>query len=147
MSSISQRPLHRVSVAVVVLTALAVAGLAVDAYVHFDLAGNYAPIKTSVLSQATLFRAEGVVAIIAALLLLVRPRRYTAGVAVLVAGSALLALLLYRYVNVGQLGPIPNMYEPVWFTEKSYAGVAEAVAFVATLGLLVTETAGRQRQP
>ncbi len=62
-------PVIRIALIVVV-----VAGLAIDAYVHFDLASNYRLIKTSTLSQADLFRAEGAVAIIAALLLLVSRR-------------------------------------------------------------------------
>ena len=42
-----------------------------------------------------------------------------------------------RYHDPGALGPLPDMYEPFWFREKSVAGVAEAVALVtATLGLL-----------
>ncbi len=119
------------------LTALVVAGLAVDAYVHLDLAGQYEPIATSTLSQADLFRAEAVVAILAAAALIVRPRRYTAAFAAAVAGSGLFALLLYRYVDVGQIGPIPAMYEPVWFTEKAIAAIAEAIAFLAALSLTV----------
>jgi len=117
------------------LTVLAVAGLGIDAYVHFDLAGNYAPIRTSTLSQADLFRAEAVVSILAALVIVVRARRYTAVIAALVSGSALFVLVLYRYCNVGKIGPLPNMYEPVWFTEKSLAAIGEGAAFVAA-GLL-----------
>ena len=64
--------------AITALVIIAAGGLTLDAYVHLDLASRYAPIKTSVLSQATLFRLEAVVAIIAAIVLLIRPRRYTA---------------------------------------------------------------------
>src|SRR3954465_476613 len=91
-----------------------VAGLAVDAYVHFDLAGTYDPVKTSTLSQGDLFRAQGVVAILAALLLIVRPRRWTAAIAAVAAGAALAAVLTYRYVDIGRIGPIPSMYEAGW---------------------------------
>lgn len=118
------------------LVVVVVAGLAVDAYVHFDLASSYDPVKTSTLSQGDLFRAQSVVAILAALLLLVRPRRWTAAIAAVVAGSALAAVLVYRYVDIGQLGPIPSMYEPNWYTEKTMSAVAEAAAFVAAVVLL-----------
>jgi hypothetical protein len=121
----------------VALIIIVVAGLAIDAYVHFDLASNFDPIKTSTLSQGDLFRIEGVVSIVAALLLLVRPRRWTAAIAALVAGSAFGVLLLYRYVDVGRLGPIPSMYEPVWYTQKTVAAIAEGIALVAALVLLV----------
>jgi hypothetical protein len=49
--------------------------------VCFDVASTYGLIKTSTLNQAGLLRAEGAVAFIAALLLVVRPRRYTVAVA------------------------------------------------------------------
>jgi hypothetical protein len=64
--------------------------------------------------------------------LLLRPRRYTAALAALVAGTGAAALIVYRCWNVRSFGPIPRMYEPVWFTEKTTAAVAEiAATFVA----------------
>jgi hypothetical protein len=120
----------------IALIAVVVAGLAVDAYVHFDLASSYDPVKTSTLSQGDLFRAQAVVAILAALLLVVRPRRWTAAVAAVVAGSALAAVLVYRYVDIGRIGPIPSMYEASWYTEKTISAIAEAAAFVAAVALL-----------
>jgi hypothetical protein len=42
-------------------------------------------------------------------------------------------VLLYRYVDVPALGPIPSMYEPLWFPEKTLSAVAEAVATLAAL--------------
>ncbi|MCW2550133.1 MAG: hypothetical protein JWN96_4593 [Mycobacterium sp.] len=118
------------------LVLAAVCGLGLDAYVHFDLASRYAPIKTSTISQADLFRVEAVVAILAALAVLLRPRRYTAAIATVVAGSALAVLLVYRYADIGSIGPIPSMYEPVWFTEKLVAFWSELAATVASLALL-----------
>lgn len=119
-----------------VLVLVTVAGLAVDAYVHLSLAGRYDAVRATV-SQGELFRAEGIAAILAALLLLVRPGRVTAAIAALVAGGGLVALLLYRYVDVGQLGPFPNMYEPLWYAKKTWSMVGEAVATVAALMLVV----------
>jgi hypothetical protein len=120
----------------IALIAVVAAGLAVDAYVHFDLASSYDPVKTSTLSQGDLFRAQSVVAILAALLLIVRPRRWTAAIAAVVAGSALAAVLAYRYVDIGQIGPIPSMYEASWYTEKTLTAIAEGAAFVAAVILL-----------
>ena len=119
------------------LIVVAVAGLAVDAYVHFDLASGYAAVRTSTLSQADLFRAEGVAAIVAAVGLVARPRRYTAAFAFLVAAAGTAAVLVYRYVDVGAFGPFPNMYEPIWYTKKTVSAWAEGIAAVAALALLV----------
>ncbi len=119
-----------------ILTVIAAAGLAVDAFVHFDLASAYAGVKSSTLSQADLFRAEGAVAVIAGVAVLVRPRRYTAALAFLVSAGGVAAVLLYRYVDVGAFGPFPNMYEPIWYGKKTLSAWAEGFAALAALGLL-----------
>jgi hypothetical protein len=122
----------------VFLTALVVAGLAVDAYVHLHLAPNFRTVRSSTLSEEDLFRGEAVAAILAAVALVVRPRRYTAAFAFLVAAAGTGAVVVYRYVDVGAFGPFPNMYDPFWApTEKTLSAVAEAVAALAALALFV----------
>ncbi|MFI1203376.1 hypothetical protein K2224_37115 (plasmid) [Streptomyces sp. BHT-5-2] len=127
------------------LRLLTAAGLAVDAYVHFDLAHAYDPVGTAV-SQGTLFRAQAAAAVFAAVLVLVSGRnRWAWAFAFLVAASALGAVLLYRYVDVGSLGPLPNMHEPEWYPQKTASAVAEAVATLgAAIGFV---TASRHRTP
>jgi hypothetical protein len=121
-----------------ILIGIAVVGLGIDAYVHLDLASAFEDVKTSTLSQADLFRVEAVAAIVAAVGLLVRPRRYTAGFAFLVAASGTIAVVLYRYVDVGAIGPIPNMYDPYWLpTGKWLSVIGEAAAAVASATLFV----------
>lgn len=120
-----------------VLTVIVAAGLAIDAYVHLDLASTYDVVKTSTLSQGDLFRVEAALAIVAGVALLVRPRRYTAWFAFLVSAGGVAAVLVYRWVDVGKLGPLPNMYEPSWYGEKTLSLVAEAIAAVAAAVLLV----------
>jgi hypothetical protein len=125
-----------------ILRLLVVAGLAVDAFVHFHLAGDTG--QTGTISESTLFWVQGGVALVVAVLVLVRPRPVPYIIAFLVAASALGAVLLYRYVDVGALGPLPDMYEPVWYTEKVVTTVAEAVATVAS-AIAVFATSGRFR--
>jgi hypothetical protein len=115
-----------------------VVGLAVDAFVHLDLASVFDSIKTSTLSQGDLFRVEAAAAVIAAVALLVRPGRYTAAFAFLVAAGGVAAVVLYRYVDVGAFGPVPDMYDPFWGpAEKTLSAVAEAIAALAALALLL----------
>jgi hypothetical protein len=121
---------------------LAVAGLAVDAWVHADLASRYDPISANV-SQGTLFRLEAAIAALAALLLVVWRGRLTAAFAFLVAAGGLALLLIYRYHNVGAFGPFPDMYEPVWYGRKVLTVVAQAVAALASLYLLLAPRPGR----
>ena len=120
------------------LVVVAVAGLGVDAYTHFDLASLYDFNATSTVSQGTLFRVEGALAIAVAVLLVVRANLWTVLAVVLVAGGGLALLLIYRYVNVGKLGPLPNMYESIWYREKEVSAIGEGVAALAGAGVLAT---------
>lgn len=130
----------------ILLRALIAAGLVVDAVVHLQLAGRYDPNGSSI-SQGDMFRIEAVVALIVAALVLLAPwKRIAYLVAFLVAASAFGAVMLYRYVNVGSLGPLPNMYEPVWFTKKTLTAYAEAgAAVVAFVGLARSVLRSRRR--
>lgn len=120
------------------LTIITVVGLAIDAFVHFHLAHDFSQVKTSTLSEADLFRVEAAAATVAAVALLVRPRRGTAAFAFLVAAAGTVAVVLYRYVNVGGFGPVPNMYDPFWApAEKNLSAIAEVVAAVTALLLFL----------
>ena len=59
--------------------------------------------------------------------LLTGSRRAFAAAAV-VALSSRAPVILYRYVQVPAIGPLPSMYEPVWYTAKVITAVAEAAA-------------------
>jgi hypothetical protein len=109
----------------------------VDAYVHAELADRYDPVKATI-SEGDLFRAEAAAAALAALLILVWRRPVSAAFAWLVAAAGLAALLVYRYVNVGAHGPLPDMYEPIWTSDKKTAMVAQIVAVVAATFLLLS---------
>jgi hypothetical protein len=52
--------------------------------------------------------------------------------------------MTYRYVNVGAIGPIPNMYEPTWQTaDKLLSAYAEAATVVVAAVALAR---GRSRR-
>ena len=126
--------------AVRVLAAVTAVLLAVDAYVHLRYASQYDSLKSSVMSEGTLFRIQAVVAIVVAVAVLIWPRVITWVLALLVAGSAVVAVVLYTYVDVGPLGPLPNLYENTWRPPgKVASAVAETAAFlVAIVGLVLT---------
>jgi hypothetical protein len=120
----------------IALIAVVVVGLGIDAFVHFDLASAFANVKTSTISQADIFRIDASVAIVAALALILRPRRYTVAFAFLLAAAGTAAVIVYRYVNVGTIGPIPNMYDPYWAPfGKALSAIGEAAATVAAAAL------------
>jgi hypothetical protein len=86
---------------------------AIDAAVHARNASGYDTVKAT-LTQGELFRVEAGLASAVGLLVLIRPRRSSWVGALLVGASVLAAVLLYRYVDIGSLGPLPDMYDNTW---------------------------------
>jgi len=128
----------------ILLRLLVAAGLAVDAYVHWDFAPDMGFIEGGSIGGDTLFRVQAVVAALAALLILALARRWTYAVAFLVAVSVLGAMFLYYFLDVGSVGPFPDMYDPSWYREKTIALIGEGVAAAAALIGFLT---GGRRSP
>jgi hypothetical protein len=129
-----------------ILRLVTAAGLAVDAYIHADLASRYDPnTGTGALSQGELFHIEAIVSALAALLILLSSRFLAWALAAAVAVSALCGLLIYlRYDHA--LGPLPDMYEPYMYPEKAVAAAAEAVAVVTALAGLACRASQKRHQ-
>ena len=117
-----------------VLAVITAALLGVDAFVHLHYAHSYDQFKSSTMSEGTLFRIQGVVAIVVGVLLLIWPGVLTWLLSLLVAGSAVVAVTLYTYVDVGALGPLPDLYEHTWSPPgKVLSAGAELIAAVLSL--------------
>lgn len=129
----------------VLLLRLAVAcAFGVSAYVHLDLARGPWTAGGEV-TLAGLFVADAVAAVAAAGWVLVRPSRAAWAVALLVALVSLLALVLSTYVRLPGPGPLPVLYEPVWYPEKVVAAVAAGVASLGSAAGLARALAERRR--
>lgn len=123
---------------------IAVAGLSIDAYVHLDLAPTYAEAAAAI-NEGILFRAEAALALLSALALILSARRLWFLLALAVSGSALALMLVSRYVDLGPLGPFPDLYDPVWYPEKLWAAAGEAGAASASLaGIMLLRIRGPQ---
>lgn len=120
------------------LRLLVAACLVTDAVVHLLLASSYGQASApGHLSEGLLFRLESIAALAVTLLVLIRGSRATFAAAFIVAGSAFVAVVLFRYVNVPAFGPLPSMYEPVWFGKKTVTAVAEGLgAALSAIGFL-----------
>lgn len=126
------------------LRLLVAAGLAVDAIVHIKLAPTLPGASGGGIGANALFYAQGAVAAIVGVLVLAWPRRWSYAIGFLVAASALGAVLLYYFVDVGKIGPLPEMYEPVWYAEKTISAAGEGIAALAAfVGFIL----GRARRP
>ena len=129
------------------LAAATAALLAVDSFVHVTDASLYDSITTSTISEGTLFRIEALVALLVAVALLIQPRPAVWAVAAVVAASAAGAVLLSTYVDLGPLGPLPDMYEPTWaLAGKAVSAVAEIAATVLALAGLTLALRARRRE-
>src|SRR5690349_6131934 len=131
----------------ILLRVLVAAGLAADAVVHWRFAPDMAPgpnTPSDVIPGDDLFYGQAIAAAVAALLVLVWARRWTYALAFVVAASAAGAVLLYYFVGFGQLGPIPRMYDPQWYADKTISFAGEAVAALAALAGFLT-VGGKER--
>ncbi|GAA1208426.1 hypothetical protein [Rhodoglobus aureus] len=110
--------------------------LVVNAYVHFLLATPFDAIVGSLVSQGALFRIQGVVNVLAAVLILAVYRWWTGLVAAVIAagGLALLVASVYVPLDLSALG-FPVIYEPAWYPDKVVAVIAQGFALIG--GLLV----------
>lgn len=121
------------SPALVALRVMTAAGLLVDAVIHLNLASGYQEAAPGGIGEGNLFRAQSVAALLIAVVLLARGSRAAYLAAAVIAAAALGAVLIYRYIDLPALGPLPSMYEPLWFPTKVATAVAEAVALTGAL--------------
>jgi hypothetical protein len=129
------------------LRLMTAAALVIDAVLHLQLARLYNLAAPGGIGEGTLFRFESAAALVAAAVVLAYGSRTSYGIAFLIAGSATVAAVLYRYVDVPALGPIPAMYEPVWFGKKVIATAAEAAGTLTAAAGCVTAQATARRTP
>ncbi len=121
----------------IVLRVLGVVALGVSAFVHIDIASSRPLVADGQITLMGLFMAQGVVAAIVALWVLVRGDTL-AWLAVGAFGLAsLAALVLSVYVEIPSIGPFPTIYEPVWYTDKYVAAAAAGAAAIIALVALV----------
>jgi len=132
----------------VLLRVLSAGALAVSGYVHLHLAHRYGYPGT--ITGEQLFIAQGVTALVLAAAILVTGNRWVwaAGAALGLASFA--AVMTYRYVDLGAIGPLPNMYDATWkpSPEKMLSAIAEItvpLCFVLAMaaGHLRRDVAGR----
>lgn len=115
---------------------LAAVSLGVTGAVHLDLAGSYDRLGGA-LTVGALFRGQGLLALgVAGWLLLRRRARPPLVAALLLALASTAAVVLSVYVRVPALGPLPELYEPVWYAQKALSAAASAVAALLAAVLL-----------
>ena len=116
----------------------AAAGLGIDAFVHATSAGLYDGPAGGLVTEGNLFRAEAAASVLLAALVLIRPAPSTWLAVLVVAGTALGAVILYRYIDIGPIGPVPDLYEPTWQVPGKLASAYAEGAVLALSALALT---------
>ncbi|MGV8913393.1 MAG: hypothetical protein ACOH14_12340 [Rhodoglobus sp.] len=121
--------------------------LLVNAYVHFVLANPFDAIVGSLVSQGALFRIQGVVNILAAVLILAVYRWWTGLVVAVIAAGGLTLLVTSVYVplDLSAIG-FPVIYEPVWYSDKVIAVVAQGFALIGGVAVALLTRSAKTRQ-
>lgn len=122
-----------------VVRGLVVLALLVDAVIHLRLASGMQLAAPGGIGGGWLFRIQAAAALLAAIYLLWKGSRLAYLVAAVVLISVFAAVLTYAFVDLPAIGPIPTMYDPLWFPEKTLSAVVEGVgAVLALVGLWLT---------
>lgn len=139
-------PPHARRLALAGLQAGTAAALIIDGVVHWQDAGFYGSVRGALISEAGLFRVQGSLALTLAALILLCPRRVVWATAALVAASALGAVVLYTYLDIGVFAGLPNLDEPAWGPPgKLASAIAEAAGTgLAIAGLRITQRTRRR---
>ncbi|HEX3829201.1 MAG TPA: hypothetical protein VHV82_18210 [Sporichthyaceae bacterium] len=122
------------------LAALTAVALVASAYLHLQLAANYAPNAVAGgTSEGDMFHIQALASVAAAagLMIAVMADHRWLGPALLAAAGllagSLTAVVAYRYFDIGKILILPDMYEPAWFRDKTLSAIIEAAGTIAAL--------------
>ena len=105
-----------------------VGALLVSGVVHAVLVSRYQAVGDQI-TQGQLFAVQAALVTVVAGWLLIRDSATAWVLGLLVTAGSLAAVLVTYYVSVPAVGPLPSLYEPLWFPSKVASAVAES-AFV-----------------
>jgi hypothetical protein len=122
-----------------VIRGLVVLALVVDAVIHLRLAPQMEIAAPGGLGGGWIFRLQAIAALLVAAYLLLRGSRLAYLIAAVVLVSVFGAVLTYAFIDLPAIGPIPPMYDPLWYPEKVLSAVVEGLgAALAILGWWVS---------
>lgn len=135
----------------IALYALTGAGLIVNVVIHLQLAATFDAVAGPLLSQGDLFRIQAAAGILVAVALVIARRPWTAAIAAIaviiaVGGLGMLVLSTLVPLDLTALG-LPVIFEPVWYSDKVIAALAQGLAALAAAALIVVERRRRAAVP
>jgi hypothetical protein len=132
----------------IALYALTGAGLIVNSVIHLQLAATFDAVAGPLLSQGDLFSIQAAAGILVTVALVIARRPWAAAIAVIIAVGGLGMLVLSTLVplDLTALG-LPVIFEPVWYSDKVIAALAQGLAALAAAALIVVERRRRAAVP
>ncbi|NHF64150.1 hypothetical protein [Microcella pacifica] len=124
----------------IALYALTGAGLIVNAVIHLQLAATFDAVAGPLLSQGDLFRIQAAAGILVTVALVIARRAWVAVIAAVIAlgGLGMLVLTTLVPLDLTALG-LPAIFEPVWYSDKVIAALAQGLAALTAAALVLVE--------
>ncbi|WP_298459865.1 hypothetical protein [uncultured Cellulomonas sp.] len=108
--------------------------LGFSGYLHLRIALDRPPLfGDGEVTLSGLFVAQAVAAAVVVVWVLVRGDVLAWLAFAAVAAGSLVALLLSVVVRIPSIGPLPVIYEPLWYTDKYLAAISAGLAVVVAL--------------
>lgn len=113
--------------------------LGFSAYLHFKIASHNRPwFENGGIRLSGLFVAQAIAATVVSLWVLVQGIRLAWLAFGAVAIASLVAVVTSTYVEIPAIGPLPKLYDPVWYDDKVLAAVSAGIASIVALVALAT---------
>jgi len=130
---------HRTDRTSMPLRVVGALALGFSAYLHYKIAFSAPPFfSDGKVTLMGLFVAQATAATLVALWVLLQGNRLSWLAFLLVAAASLAALVISTYVTIPSIGPLPQIHDPIWFTDKVLAAIAAGVATLAAVVALAS---------
>jgi hypothetical protein len=123
----------------IVLRVVGALALGFSAYLHAKIASNDTPlVADGEIRLSGLFVAQAVAAAIVSLWVLLQGSRLAWLAFGAVALGSFVAVVMSTYVTIPSIGPLPEIHDPVWYTDKTLAAITAGIATLVAVVALAT---------
>jgi hypothetical protein len=113
--------------------------LGFSAFLHARIASDSTPLAANgEIRLSGLFVAQAIAAAIVSLWVLVQGSRLAWLAFGAVALGSFVAVVMSTYVTIPSIGPLPEIHDPVWYTDKTLAAITAGIATLVAVVALAT---------
>src|SRR3954447_16440514 len=108
----------------VILRVIGALALGLSAYLHAKIASDSRPLfADGEVRLSGLFVAQAIAATIVSLWVLLQGSRLAWLAFGAVALGSFVAVVMTTYVTIPSIGPLPEIHDPIWYTDKTLAAI------------------------